>query len=142
MTNERNTLGRRLKRYADVTTAMGGVAARVAGSRVFGMERNSRDDAIELKSILGNLKGPLMKVAQMLASVPEALPADFAAELATLQTQAPPMGWPFVRRRMMGELGPDWQNRFRSFEHIAARAASLGQVHQAVALDGTRLASQ
>lgn len=131
MTNERNTLGRRLKRYADVTTAMGGVAARVAGSRVFGMERNTRDDAVELKAILGNLKGPLMKVAQMLASVPEALPADFAAELATLQTQAPPMGWPFVRRRMMAELGADWEKKFKTFERDAAAAASLGQVHRA-----------
>jgi predicted unusual protein kinase regulating ubiquinone biosynthesis (AarF/ABC1/UbiB family) len=41
---------------------------------------------------------------------------------------------------MRGELGPDWQGRFRSFEHVAARAASLGQVHRATALDGTPLA--
>jgi predicted unusual protein kinase regulating ubiquinone biosynthesis (AarF/ABC1/UbiB family) len=50
------------------------------------------------------------------------------------------MGWPFVRRRMAGELGPNWQSRFKSFEREAARAASLGQVHRAVALDGTSLA--
>jgi len=41
---------------------------------------------------------------------------------------------------MMGELGPDWPGRFRSFEHEAARAASLGQVHRAVGFDGTALA--
>ena len=56
--------------------------------------------------------------------------------LATLQSNAPPMGWSFVKRRMAGELGPDWQRRFKSFEREAARAASLGQVHRAVALDG------
>ena len=50
------------------------------------------------------------------------------------------MGWPFVRRRMQAELGPDWAKRFRSFEQQAARAASLGQVHRATALDGTKLA--
>src|SRR5690348_12429490 len=50
------------------------------------------------------------------------------------------MGWPFVRRRMAGELGPDWQSRFRDFDRTAARAASLGQVHRATALDGTPLA--
>jgi predicted unusual protein kinase regulating ubiquinone biosynthesis (AarF/ABC1/UbiB family) len=50
------------------------------------------------------------------------------------------MGWPFVRRRMATELGPDWQAKFKSFEHTAARAASLGQVHRAVAPDGTPLA--
>ncbi|MBV9966144.1 MAG: AarF/ABC1/UbiB kinase family protein, partial [Alphaproteobacteria bacterium] len=60
--------------------------------------------------------------------------------LIQLQADAPAMGWPFVRRRMMGELGTDWQSRFKSFEHTAARAASLGQVHRAVALDGTSLA--
>src|SRR5258708_12612484 len=50
------------------------------------------------------------------------------------------MGWPFVRRRMASELGPDWQARFGSFEREAARAASLGQVHRAVARDGEQLA--
>jgi predicted unusual protein kinase regulating ubiquinone biosynthesis (AarF/ABC1/UbiB family) len=128
---ERNSLGRRLQRYANVTTAMGGAAAKMAGKRMLGMERDSKSEAIELKAAFGNLKGPLMKVAQMLASVPEALPADFAAELSTLQTQAPPMGWPFVRRRMSAELGPDWEKKFKSFEREAAAAASLGQVHRA-----------
>src|SRR5437763_6784942 len=81
-----------------------------------------------------------MKVAQLLATIPEALPEEYVRELIQLQANAPAMGWPFVRRRMQGELGPDWQRRFKSFEHTAARAASLGQVHRAVALDGTPLA--
>jgi len=138
--SERNSLTRRLKRYADVTTAMGGAAARMAGARALGFERDSRAEASELKAVLGNLKGPLMKVAQMLATVPEALPANFATELATLQTQAPPMGWPFVRRRMIAELGPDWEKKYKSFEHDAAAAASLGQVHRAWDKRGRMLA--
>src|SRR5581483_5739732 len=52
----------------------------------------------------------------------------------------PPMGWPFVRRRMLAELGPDWMARFASFSHQPAAAASLGQVHRARALDGSDLA--
>ena len=74
-----------------------------------------------------------MKVAQLLATIPEALPKEYAAELAQLQSQAPPMGRPFVRRRMAAELGPDWQARFAEFELDAAAAASLGQVHRATA---------
>ncbi len=34
-----------------------------------------------------------MKVAQFLSTVPDALPAEYAAELAQLQANAPPMGW-------------------------------------------------
>ena len=140
MSDEENTLGRRLKRYADVTSTIGGTAARMAGSRMLGMNRDEKLEAADLKAALGNLKGPLMKVAQMLSTVPDLVPANFAAELATLQTQAPPMGWPFVRRRMMSELGPNWESKFKSFEREAAAAASLGQVHRAVLPDGQRVA--
>ncbi|MGE0660315.1 MAG: ABC1 kinase family protein, partial [Reyranellaceae bacterium] len=57
-----------------------------------------------------------------------------------LQANAPSMGWTFVRRRMAGELGPDWQSRFAGFDRVASAAASLGQVHRATAHDGTALA--
>jgi predicted unusual protein kinase regulating ubiquinone biosynthesis (AarF/ABC1/UbiB family) len=140
MSDEENTLGRRLKRYADVTTTIGGTAARMAGARMLGMGRDEKIEAADIKAALGNLKGPLMKVAQMLSTVPDLVPANFAAELATLQTSAPPMGWPFVRRRMAAELGPDWEKRFRSFEREASAAASLGQVHKAVDMQGRSLA--
>ncbi|MGH7037689.1 MAG: ABC1 kinase family protein, partial [Stellaceae bacterium] len=96
--------------------------------------------AAELKAALGGIKGPLMKVAQLLATIPDALPQEYVQELVQLQANAPAMGWPFVRRRMAGELGPSWERRFKSFEKTAARAASLGQVHRATALDGTKLA--
>ncbi|HNB29007.1 MAG TPA: AarF/ABC1/UbiB kinase family protein, partial [Alphaproteobacteria bacterium] len=53
---------------------------------------------------------------------------------------APAMGWPFVKRRMAAELGQGWQAKFKSFSRDAAAAASLGQVHRAVAHDGRDLA--
>lgn len=136
---ERNRLSGRVKRYARVGTDVGAVAARVAGNRFFGADTGSAE-AKALKAALGGLKGPLMKVAQLLATIPEALPEEFASELAQLQNQAPSMGWPFVKRRMAAELGRDWQSKFKSFEHEAAAAASLGQVHRAIAHDGTPLA--
>ncbi|MGD9614592.1 MAG: ABC1 kinase family protein [Alphaproteobacteria bacterium] len=139
MTSE-DTFTGRARRYARVGTAMSGLAARLAGERYLGMPIDRERHAADLKAALGGIKGPLMKVAQLLATIPEALPDEYVRELVTLQANAPAMGWPFVRRRMAGELGPDWQSRFGSFEREAARAASLGQVHQAVALDGTKLA--
>jgi predicted unusual protein kinase regulating ubiquinone biosynthesis (AarF/ABC1/UbiB family) len=119
---------------------MGGLAARLAGERYLGLNLDRGRHAAELKAVLGGIKGPLMKVAQLLATIPDALPTEYVQELVQLQADAPAMGWPFVRRRMTGELGPNWQVRFRNFERNAARAASLGQVHRAIALDGTPLA--
>jgi predicted unusual protein kinase regulating ubiquinone biosynthesis (AarF/ABC1/UbiB family) len=138
--SEEDSFSGRVRRYARVGTAVGGLAARIAGERYLGIGIDRERHAADLKAALGGIKGPLMKVAQLLATIPEALPEEYVRELIQLQSNAPPMGWPFVRRRMTGELGPQWQTRFKSFEREAVRAASLGQVHRAVAHDGTRLA--
>ena len=138
--SERNRFSARVQRYGKVGANVGGVAARIAGRRLFGLDPERDKDAAALAAALGGLKGPLMKVAQLLATIPEALPAEYAAELGQLQSQAPPMGWPFVRRRMAAELGPDWEDRFAQFEHDAAASASLGQVHRAQSHDGRKLA--
>ena len=129
-----------LRRFARTSGAVGGIAARVAGERVFGIKTNRSAHAEDLKTILGGLKGPLMKVAQFLSTVPDALPAEYAAELAQLQANAPAMGWNFVRRRMASELGPNWEQRFPAFDRTAAAAASLGQVHRARLPDGQDVA--
>ncbi len=138
--NNQSNLTGRMRRYARVGGAVGGAAARFAGARLFGVELDRDRHAAELTRALGGLKGPLMKVAQLLATIPDALPAEYAAELKQLQSDAPSMGWPFVRRRMATELGPDWRARFGEFDREATHAASLGQVHRAVGLDGRDLA--
>jgi predicted unusual protein kinase regulating ubiquinone biosynthesis (AarF/ABC1/UbiB family) len=138
--SEDNRLGGRIRRYARVGTAVGGLAARVVGERYLGLKLDRGQHAAELRAALGGLKGPLMKVAQIMATIPGGLPKEYMQELAQLQADAPSMGWPFVRRRMAAELGPDWQKRFKIFEHQAAHAASLGQVHRAVSHDGRDLA--
>ncbi len=140
MPNDENTIGGRVRRYAQVTTAVGGLAARLAGERYLGLSLDRGKHAADLKLALGGIKGPLMKVAQLLATIPEALPQEYVQQLTQLQANAPSMGWPFVRRRMAAELGPAWRARFDSFEQVAAAAASLGQVHCAVGLDGAALA--
>jgi predicted unusual protein kinase regulating ubiquinone biosynthesis (AarF/ABC1/UbiB family) len=140
MTNEENRFSARAARYMKVGANVGGIAARVAGQRLFGGEQNHARAAADLAAALGGLKGPLMKVAQLLSTIPEALPPEYARELTQLQSAAPPMGPSFVKRRMQAELGPDWQSRFAEFDIDAAASASLGQVHRATSRDGRALA--
>ena len=138
--DEENRLTGRVRRYTRVGTAVGGIAARVAGERYLGVRMDRERNAEDLKRALGGLKGPLMKVAQLMSTVPDVLPPEYVAELGELQANAPPMGWLFVRRRMTAELGAGWEERFERFERKAAAAASLGQVHRAVGHDGRTLA--
>ncbi|WP_420334120.1 ABC1 kinase family protein [Roseibium sp.] len=137
---ESNRFTARMGRYAKVGTNMSGIAAKFAGARFFGMNLDNAKNAAELAEALGGLKGPLMKVAQLLSTIPDALPPEYTTELAKLQASAPPMGWAFVKRRMRAELGADWQSRFAEFGREPAAAASLGQVHRATAHDGRVLA--
>jgi predicted unusual protein kinase regulating ubiquinone biosynthesis (AarF/ABC1/UbiB family) len=136
---ESNRFSRRVQRYARVGTNVGGVAARMGANFLLG-SKDQQKNAAQLAAALGSLKGPLMKVAQLISTIPDAIPPEYAAELAQLQNQAPAMGWPFVRRRMAAELGPDWRAKFQTFGEQAAAAASLGQVHMAKSLDGRMLA--
>ena len=140
MSNEDNRFSARAARYARVGGNVGAVAARVAAGRLFGRDRDNQSDAAALAAALGGLKGPLMKVAQLLSTIPEALPPEYARELSQLQSNAPPMGPGFVRRRMMSELGPDWAARFGSFDEQSTASASLGQVHRATSRDNRPLA--
>jgi predicted unusual protein kinase regulating ubiquinone biosynthesis (AarF/ABC1/UbiB family) len=130
----------RLKRYLQVSGTVGGLAAKLAASKALGSDLTQDKFALLLTETLGELRGPFIKVAQLLATVPDLLPPAYAEHLLTLQSQAPSMGWLFVKRRMRTELGPDWEHHFSFFEKEASFAASLGQVHKAQSLEGEPLA--
>ena len=137
---ERDRLSGRVRRFAQVGAGVGRAGVAFGANRLFAGGDADARNARAIKEALGGLKGPLMKAAQMFATVPDLLPPEMAEELAQLQANAPAMGRGFVRRRMAAELGPNWETRYASFEPDAAHAASLGQVHRATALDGRKLA--
>ncbi len=128
---EENNLVSRVKRYSKVTTSMTSLATKFAGKKYLNFDLSDQKYAAQITEILGNLKGPLMKVAQLSATIPDLLPEEYARKLAELQSNAPPMSWVFVKRRMKAELGENWQNNFEEFNQEASFAASLGQVHKA-----------
>ena len=82
---EKNSRLRRVRRYAQVGAGVGGVAMKAAGSRLLGFSPDKNKEAAELRAALGGLKGPIMKVAQMLATIPDLVPPEYADELRQLQ---------------------------------------------------------
>lgn len=139
---ERNSFGGRIARVASVGANMGAAAASFAFNAVTGPDDADARIAAALKAALGRTKGPLMKIAQMMATIPDLLPPEYATAMAELQANAPSMGWPFVKRRMRAELGEGWEDKFANFEREAAAAASLGQVHRCRSLEGVKLAAK
>src|SRR5437763_8161943 len=93
---EQNRFSARAARYARVGTNMGGVAVRFAASRLFGLSLDRGRNASELAAALGGLKGPIMKVAQLMATIPGLLPPEYVGVLQKQKSDAPTMGWSLV----------------------------------------------
>ena len=84
---------------------------------------------------LSELKGPAMKLAQIMSQWDDLLPPDLADELSRLQRQAEPMPWPRIREALVMQYG-DIDHYFSEVEERPFASASMGQVHKAVTLEG------
>ncbi|MCC5903805.1 MAG: AarF/ABC1/UbiB kinase family protein [Halomonas sp.] len=84
---------------------------------------------------LSELKGPAMKLAQIMSQWDDLLPPELSNELARLQRQATPMPWPRIREALVLQYG-DIDRHFSNIEESPFASASMGQVHRAVTLAG------
>ncbi len=100
--------------------------------------------AEQLFRVLGELKGGAMKFGQAMsvfeAALPEHLAGPYRETLTRLQESAPPLPARTMHQVLARGLGPDWRDRFLSFDDRPAAAASIGQVHRAVWADGRDVA--
>ncbi|HSP58185.1 MAG TPA: AarF/ABC1/UbiB kinase family protein [Halomonas sp.] len=118
-----------------------GLGARTGGAMIrtrLGGQADWRALGEALFEGLSELKGPAMKLAQIMSQWDDLLPPDLAEELARLQRQAEPMPWEGIRRTLIEQYG-DLETHFREIEPRPFASASMGQVHRAVTHDGATL---
>jgi predicted unusual protein kinase regulating ubiquinone biosynthesis (AarF/ABC1/UbiB family) len=146
----------RIRRSAKLGTALGGQAARYAGTRAAAaalgedaakerLESRHMETAAAMVSALGEMKGAAMKLGQLASFIDtELLPPEYAEiyqeQLAALRTSAPPMPWRRVESVLADEYDEPISEHFLEFEEEAFAAASIGQVHRAQLLDGRQVA--
>ncbi|WP_437285610.1 ABC1 kinase family protein [Sorangium sp. So ce406] len=116
-------------------------------SRLFGETwAQSRVDEVHARNArriertIVELQGLFIKVGQMLSIMANFLPAALRAGLEGLQDQVPPRPYEEISARVADELGRPIEQLFARFHREPLASASLGQVHEAWLMDGTRVA--
>lgn len=141
-------------RAARLSQFGGFVSNIVANMAIDGVKELSRGNVPALKDLLlttknishlserlAKLRGAAMKMGQLLSmDAGEFLPPELNQILSVLRDNAYTLPEEQLHQAMVDYLGKDWQECFDSFEIKPFAAASIGQVHEAIAKDGRKLA--
>ncbi|AIZ63672.1 ABC transporter [Hymenobacter sp. DG25B] len=123
----------RAARFAKTGFNVGANYVKHYARRAVGAESTTQDlheaNAAELYGTLSEMKGSVLKVAQMLAMEKNILPAAYADQFAQAQYQTPPLSGPLVVKAFRDAFGKSPFEVFEEFDINARQAASIGQVH-------------
>jgi predicted unusual protein kinase regulating ubiquinone biosynthesis (AarF/ABC1/UbiB family) len=129
------------------TRAQTRVHSRAGGEAAEAAERARQERlADRYAEVLGDMKGAVMKVGQILSFVDAdgVIPASnrelFHSTLARLQDDVPPLAPDEIAAVIQAEMGARPEEIFTFFSPTPIAAASIGQVHLARLADGTELA--
>ena len=134
-----------------ITHGFGWVVAQLRLRRELGVEHegegpdigraalSSPDTGKRLVKALTTLGPTWVKFGQILSTRPDILPEPIIVELQTLQDDVEHVAFEDIDAQLQRNLGKDWRERFASFVEAPLASASIGQVHEAVLRDGTRV---
>jgi predicted unusual protein kinase regulating ubiquinone biosynthesis (AarF/ABC1/UbiB family) len=96
--------------------------------------------AEDVADTLGTMKGVMMKIGQMASYIDDGLSPAVRRTLSRLQDSVPPMSAELAAGVVTEELGLSPERAFARWDPEPIAAASIGQVHRAITLDGRAVA--
>jgi predicted unusual protein kinase regulating ubiquinone biosynthesis (AarF/ABC1/UbiB family) len=142
--DDRKELARRQLRVWRLTARRGAhwATVKVRGATMDDERRAQLEEQFAIKTAedvaqeLGNMKGAIMKLGQMVSFIADGLPDDARIALQSLLQDVPPMAPSLAAQVVREQLGDDPERVFLEWDPVPVAAASIGQVHKAVAHDG------
>lgn len=94
----------------------------------------------KVRTMLQQLGPTYVKLGQIVASRGDALPPEWASELAKLQSDVEPVAYKAARQVVIDELGKPPEEIFATFDEVPIAAASTAQIHRATLPSGVTVA--